>query len=992
MFTCRPVSVLDYYLKMGQARQLDYYSSSAEWWIAPGGGSAAFGLMSDTPVDQDQFRSLCFGKMPDGREVATKGYARRFGYDLHFAPPKSVSLLAMLGSATDRAVVVAAHDGAVRRVLKYIFEHGLLHCRRGHAGAETEAASGYVAAIFRECTSRSNDPQLHSHCVIPNIATRSDRTIGALNNEHLLQMQNLVGALYNAELAAQLQSAGYEIVRRGRNFEMKGFSREVISFFSKRRRAIEKALAQLGLNASKHRKAAEYHALLSRPDKNSELSIAELELPWEETLLELGFDIGTIQRCEGAVPPEPVSIDVAMDKAFEKSAVLARPKMLWAIADALQLSRNVDEIELALADASASLATQIGPSSRSPNKQYFSANVLIDAELDLIELADTGKGRWMRPIETFVTDAVAARPSLSSEQIDAIRHALNADAVSIVEGSAGAGKSFALGAAAEAARSAGLDVFAIGSSWAATKVLAADTRTPEHAAKALTGFLNRLESGKIRLGPNSLVLLDEAGMVGTSQMAQLIRAVRDAGGKLILSGDTDQLKPIAAGAPMALLSRVVGSSKMRQIRRQSVGWQREASMLFAKGDVPDAVTAYDRRGHVIWADSIGNALEDLADRFVADCLHDQIGGINPPCTGLAIASWNEDVLELNRQIRARLQAAELLSKHEIKVPIARKVDAESPLEVTELSLAVGDRIAFGESVRLANRAITNADAATVMAVTNAAVTLQFNDGQTVKARFEDLVGYRDEGEPAYPVMKHVFAATAHFSQGMTVDRCYVLAARKMDREALYVAMTRHRHNAHLFVDTSRLSAHGTPDSPYSRHLPDQDAAKVREQTALARMKMRFIEEWSSPAEKLNASDFEADPVAWQLSSRATKEGTVGPTRMELRARKNLFESALPGNLTDRAGIPTAIYGGIRRQFLERFGRGITRHILAWIHWVRERFSAARDDRLRNDLVSPPSRRADTFATPVSKGTAHRADPVIAITDDGASLIASPEPD
>ncbi|GAB5426948.1 MAG: hypothetical protein Devi2KO_04070 [Devosia indica] len=991
MFTCRPVSVLDYYLKMRQTRQLDYYSSSAEWWVAPGGGSAAFGVMPDTLVDQDQFKSLCFGKMPDGREVATKGYARRFGYDLHFAPPKSVSLLAMLGKASDRAVVVAAHDGAVRRVLKYVFDHGLLRGRRGHAGAETEAASGYVAAIFRECTSRSNDPQLHSHCVIPNIATRSDCTIGALNNEQLLQMQNLVGSLYNAELATELQKAGYEVVRHGRNFEIIGFSREVISFFSKRRRAIEKALAQLGLNASKDRKAAEYHALMGRADKNSELTIAELEVPWEEALLELGFDIGAIQRRGHAVPCEPVSLDAAMDKAFDKSSVLERPKMLWAIADALQLSRNVDQIEVALAEASASLATQIGPSSRSPNKQYFSANALIDAELDLIELADTGRGRWVRPIEPFVADAIAARQSLSSEQIDAIRHALNTDAISIVEGSAGAGKSFALGAAAEAARFAGLDVFAIGSSWAATKVLAADTRTPEHAAKALTGFLNRLESGKIRLGSNSLVLLDEAGMVGTGQMAHLVRAVRAAGGKLILSGDTDQLKPIAAGAPMVLLSRVIGSSKMRQIRRQSVGWQRDASMLFAKGDVPDAVTAYDRRGHIIWADSIGNALEDLADRFVADCMHDQISGINPPCTSLAIASWNEDVLELNRQIRTRLQAAELISTHEVAVPIARRVDADSPLEVAKLSLAVGDRIAFGESVRLANRAITNADAATVLAVTKAAVTLQFNDRQIVKAPFEDLVGYRDEGEPPYPVMKHVFAATAHFSQGMTVDRCYVLAARKMDREALYVAMTRHRHNAHLYVDASRLPPHGTPRNPFAKHLPDQDAAKVGEQTALAQAKKRFIEEWTNPAEKLNASDFEADPVAWQLSCRAAKEGAASANRMELRARKRLHESALPGDITDRAGIPTAIYGGIRRQFRERFSKVITQNILAWILWVRKKVSEMHEDRLRNGAESPPARQADTFATPNSMVPQPEGS-VVPVVESETSLIASPELD
>lgn len=940
MFTCHPVQKVGYYLGDGQAPQPEYHRSAmSEWWVTPGEGSRAFNLDTGTPIDPDIFRALSDGKMPDGRSVATQGYARRFGYDLHFAPPKSVSLAAMLCSDADRAKVIKAHDKAVKRVLKYIFDNGLLHCRRGRAGTETEAASSYVVAIFTESTSRLNDPQLHSHCVIPNISTRKDGTIGALNNEQILQLQNLLGSLYNAELASHLQDAGFELVRRKRNFEIAGFPPEVISFFSKRRRSIEEALEKLGLNATLHRAAAEKEALWQRPGKESELTPSVLDPIWKQALDHLGFDIGTIRSGASPVRRDLVSASAAVETAFEKSAVLQRPKMAWAIAEAFQLSSSVDLIEAALKAVEGTLVEQVGPESRVANKQFFSASSIIEDELTLTRAAHEGKGLWQKSVDAFVATSISERPSLSEEQIVAVRHALNPDLISVVEGAAGSGKSFALGAAAEAARAAGLEVFAIGSSWAATKVLAADTQTPEAAAKALTGFLNRVATGKIPLGPNSVVILDEAGMVGTAQLAELVRATSSVSAKLILSGDTDQLKPIAAGAPMTLLTRVVGSSKMKQIRRQSVGWQRDASMLFARGDAPTAVAAYDIRGHITWAKSTDQALTELADRFVADYLYDEAIGIDPRCSSLAIGGWNDDVLELNRQIRIRLQAAEILSADEVNIPTARRANEDQRLQATSLSLAVGDRIAFGETVKTAHRSITNADAATVIGVTSTTLSLRFADGQTMTTQISDLVGFRQEGEPSYPVIKHVWAATAHFAQGMTVDRCYVLAARRMDREALYVAMTRHRHNAHLFVDTSRLAVRRRQENVFTKYLPGGEATAAHEQSAQAQLKELFLSEWSRPAEKLNASDFETDPLSWLLMRNARSEGTSAPNRMELRSRKTISESGQPEVLSERAGVPNVDYMTIKRDFMKRSGMEYLEPVNAWIRWVRARISA-----------------------------------------------------
>ncbi|MFC6743975.1 AAA family ATPase [Methylobacterium persicinum] len=138
----------------------------------------------------------------------------------------------------------------------------------------------------------------------------------------------------------------------------------------------------------------------------------------------------------------------------------------------------------------------------------------------------------------------------------------------MVEGSAGSGKSFAMASVADAVRVCGGEVWVIAPSWKAVDVVRTDTATPEAMARAVTGFLNRVRKGEIALGPRTTVIADEAGMIGTRDLAALVEATGAAGAKLVLSGDTRQLAPVAAGAPMRLLVRALGASRMDEIQRQ----------------------------------------------------------------------------------------------------------------------------------------------------------------------------------------------------------------------------------------------------------------------------------------------------------------------------------------------------------------------------------------------------------------------------------------
>ncbi|WEK03344.1 MAG: MobF family relaxase [Candidatus Devosia phytovorans] len=933
---------IDYYLDGREGSSLNYYAeanSTAAWWTSNDVETEYFGCTDGQEVDEETFRRLCSGELLDGSMVNHHNRVRRPGYDLHFAPPKSVSVLALLSSPEDQRIIINAHDAAVRRALDYVFHNSLLHARRGHAGRETETARAYVAAIFRELTSRADDPQLHSHCVVPNIAMRQDGTVGALNNEQALDYQHLIGAMYRAELAHGLKRAGYKLVRRKRHFEIAGIPTTVLREFSQRREAIEAAALKAGIDL-KDRAAMQRITLATRPDK--EHSGNDARLQWQERLKSLSFDLSDVAR---VTPSDCVTVDSssladqAVSSAFENSAVLQRSKMLASVAEGLQCELNADAIEALISKQLPSLVEEISARSQSSAEREYSTRTNIGDEKYIVRSAIAGMGTVSETSEQLIAKALASRPSLSQEQIDAIRHGLNSDRVCLVEGSAGAGKSFGLSAVAEVANAGGKIVYALGPSWSATKTIGRDTGTDAKRTLTLQGFLLRTESGKIELNDDCFIILDEAGMVSTKDMARLLRLVDSAGAKLVLSGDTEQLPPVSAGAPLAILSRAVGSSKMRQIRRQVVPWQRAASMQFAKGLTADALETYNERGHIDWAGSREEAIQALADRYIADKLWDQANTIMPPPTCLVIAAWNEDVLELNRAIRERLRWSDFISEREIMIGTAVRNRDEGRMESATLALTTGDRVVFGETVVLPSRTINNADTATIIDATADNLRVKFDDGQIVAVSIVNLVGTRQPDEPKAPMIKHAFCVTTNFAQGLTVDRAYVAAIRSTNRESMYVGMTRHRHAVQLFVDLSNFPAPKPPKASFPKFLSKEARSQINSAATLTAQKKNFMSRCAAPAKKRNACDSEADLMDW--SALTIDEASAAPNPMEQfmqrRERQRLADGARNWTPRTEAGVPSGLYAQIRNDLPRPIANTLT-EARAWINLIRQKIS------------------------------------------------------
>ncbi|MGH1575533.1 hypothetical protein ACRAWG_39095 (plasmid) [Methylobacterium sp. P31] len=229
---------------------------------------------------------------------------------------------------------------------------------------------------------------------------------------------------------------------------------------------------------------------------------------------------------------------------------------------------------------------------------------------------------------------------------------------------------------------------------------------------------------------------------------------------------------------------------------------RAASVDFAAGRTASALEAYDRSGAITWGADREATIAALVDAY-AESRHDPEGAQR---TRAVLTGWNKDVRALNARIRDRLKRDGLLPTGG-DVEIATIPRGGSRAEA--LTLAVGDEVIFGETVEVEGQTIRNADLAWIEALSgdpaDPVLTLRLlKNGARLSARASALVGHRDPDEPQVPRLQHSYALTTHAAQGVTVDEAFVADLRGAGAEATYVAMTRHRRSAQLFVDTDRI--------------------------------------------------------------------------------------------------------------------------------------------------------------------------------------------
>ena len=379
---------------------------------------------------------------------------------------------------------------------------------------------------------------------------------------------------------------------------------------------------------------------------------------------------------------------------------------------------------------------------------------------------------------------------LSDEQREAVEHVTGPEQISVVVGYAGAGKSTMLAAAREAWEAQGYRVHGAALAGKAAEGLEESSGIRSRTLASWEyGWQNPRSGNRSQLGKGDVLVVDEAGMVGSKQLARFVGEANQRGSKIVLVGDHEQLQAIGAGAPFRAIAERVGSVQLSEIRRQREDWQRTASADFASHRTVKGLAAYNDHGAVRLTDTRDGARSAIVDDYLED------RQARPEGSRIALAHRRVDVHAINADIRAARQERGDLVKGEQAGEITYQTNEG------ERAFAPGDRIVFLENNR--DLDVKNGMLGTVEAVETGRVTAKL-DGKdrSISVSVAD-----------YAAIDHGYATTIHKSQGATVDRAFVLASSTMDRHLTYVSMTRHRDDVQLYAsrdefrDIKMLSTH-----------------------------------------------------------------------------------------------------------------------------------------------------------------------------------------
>jgi hypothetical protein len=381
--------------------------------------------------------------------------------------------------------------------------------------------------------------------------------------------------------------------------------------------------------------------------------------------------------------------------------------------------------------------------------------------------------------------------------------------VALVVGRAGTGKTFTLGMARHAWQLDGYRLLATAPTGIATVSLEAEGFEEVATCDRLLADLDR---GTEWLDGRTVLVVDEAGMVGSRKLARLLEHAHQARGKVVLVGDDRQLSAIDAGGGFRALRHRLGASELTENRRQHQAWEREALELVRSGLVEEAVAAYRAHDLVVAAESKPAATLAL--------LHDwwqawQEAEREPAQDVIVLAGRRTEVDRLN------VACQELLA--------ARGRLGPERLQVEDLRLAVGDRVVCGRNA-IAQLGVANG--------TRGIVTALDPEGRTLTVRLEGkelrevvLPGWYLDGRSRGERNRRVdlaYATTGHRAQGLTRWRALVRITGREDASWLYVQLSRARHQTTLDPVVGP-----EPQGPAELDLPDREVGDGYAQLAQA---------------------------------------------------------------------------------------------------------------------------------------------------------------
>jgi conjugative relaxase-like TrwC/TraI family protein len=681
----------------------DYYSQNqkvqGDWF---GQGAVRLGLEPGTHVTEEAFIRLCDNQHPGTGEQLTvrqRKVDRRVFHDFVVAPPKSVSIVALVGG-DER--ILETHAASSRVALARMERYVATRVRR-EGQVKDRFTREMVAAEFQHDASRSLDPHLHTHFVVFNATFDSEENRWkAVETRHMFDALHFLTEVYRNEMRHRLLALGYSLRSTAQGFEIAGVSDELIQRFSKGRRAIlteserlehesqqavsnnqraviaheirarklrnvsaaevrafqrgqlsheeMEALKRLRNGHSPDRRAPEAVATVTKADIEeqaaSKLRIAIPNVKGPETPKETSATSRSGEAASLVLPSEAAreAIDFARDHLFERKSVVSRPDLL-----AEALKHGGERVTLEGVEAELGRRTEF-----LVEGDALTTKAGLEMERRIIVLVNSGVGRC-RPLRP----GHRSRNVLTDEQHQALTSLLESpDRVLALRGAAGTGKTEVLREFIEAL-TGHHELVVLASIKSAVKGLeAAGVSSPQTVQR----FLQHLEAPYLR----PVVVVDEAGLLSNAQMQALIQWVDARQGRLLLSGDSRQHASVEAGDALRILERhsAIQRVPLRRIQRQTHQEYRAAIADLAEGRGEMAVSRLERLGAIVVLE--GNArFERAAEEYV--------GSVQAGKTALAVCPTWREVDRLNGEIRSQLQSAGLVARKETMVSAHRSL-------------------------------------------------------------------------------------------------------------------------------------------------------------------------------------------------------------------------------------------------------------------------------------------------------------------------------
>ncbi len=771
---------------------LEYYASRGETPLLWGGmGAESLGLVG--PVDSPSYDAIYGpGGACDPKTGERLVNAKRPGMELVIAAHKSVAELGVLGRMDDmHAIMDAERDATLGYLDQLTQERG---GRRGVAAVPT-ATSGLVYVHARHATTRAGDPGPHDHVLLANLiemrdekgATKAPDT--TLWREHL-HAATMVGRVASARKAVEL---GYGIeADRGPSgklghWKIQGIPDKALAVHSKRSEEISAAVAAKGFDSYQARSVA---ARDTRATKRH-TGLEELLPVWRKELADAGFpteqlvaDIEqaaieyarehTGQRFSDQGLRQLAGRALGPDGTLSERKVFAKRDVIVAIAPrvfglpAIELEKATDRV---LRDPDAIPLVGVP---RASERAYATAHV-IATERFIEQAVERGvENLHAARVRSEVAEdalgcqsAVLGSPLTPGQQAAVFGIATSGRGVELVEGVAGSGKTTVMAAVRDAFESDGFTVVGTSTSGQAARTLGEEAGLTE--SRTLASLRWRLEHAKMRLTPNHVLVLDEAGMASDRDIAFLLDQARWARAKVVMVGDDRQLGAVTVGGALgALVERHGGVVHvLDQNVRQHDEAEREALAELRAGDVNRAIEFYVDQHRVTTERTRDEALARLVDRWAADALRYQ---------DAAMFAWRRaNVAELNRLARAqmvahgRVHGPELVTNQGAKYAAGDRIIALAPL-------------AEGQIVTSERGVVAEVDL----------------EEQRLMVEMENGQRFQLEQEAIATQLAHGYATTVHRSQGATHDIAHVFEDGG-GRELAYVAMSRARERTHLYL-------------------------------------------------------------------------------------------------------------------------------------------------------------------------------------------------